>query len=158
MKLNDRLKSITPVGFDFKGEIRIFCLGILFCTAFSLSFFVKLNSEISNLYFIKGKTKYLKPDAIMPSFRNILGGSLLPFAALFLVVIFYIFIHYEYHKRGSQSIYLMKRLPQKNEFAKRCIVLPLILSFTVLILAAVLFFVFYYVYLVKTPEGLVSVF
>ena len=158
MKLKDRLKSITPVGFDAAGEIRIFGFGTPLCTLFSLEFFIKLNNEIGNLYFINGKTKYLDPKAVMPSFREVLGGSLLPFAALFLVLLSYIFLHYEYHKRGSKSIYLMKRLPQKNELAKRCITLPLILSLTVLILAAILFCIFYFVYFIKTPEGLIAVF
>lgn len=41
---------------------------------------------------------------------------------------------YTYHKTGSQSIYLMKRLPVKHEFAKRVLAMP---AFVLLIETAV---------------------
>ncbi len=158
MSLKDSLKKIVPIGFDADIEIKAFGIGTVLCTLFSLQFFVKLNNKINELYFVNGSKMYLKPDAVMPCFRDVLGKSLLPFAALFLMLTAYIFIHYEYHKKGSRSIYLMKRLPQKNELAKRCITLPLILSSMVLILAVILLLIFYFVYLIKTPEGLIAVF
>ena len=159
MKLREKIKDTVPVGYDAKEELSVFYIGTLISFLFGLgSFLLKLNNVISSLYWIKGSVKILKDGALMPHFTEILGKSLLPFAVLFLLCLSFILIHYEYHIRGSKSIYLMKRLPQNKELSKRIYTLPILNALSVLLAFLLTLGILFIIYYVRTPDGLVPLF
>ena len=61
--------------------------------------------------------------------------------------------NYQSHYRGSRSIYIMRRLPDRWEFHRRCLILPLLELAAVLFLLAALTVGFYFLYRGRAPEG-----
>lgn len=53
--------------------------------------------------------------------------------------------------RGSRSIYLMRRLPDRWELARRCLTIPLVLILGAVVLTAALLALYYAIYLWGTP-------
>ena len=58
-----------------------------------------------------------------------------------------------YHRQGSMSIYLMRRLPDPREYARRCWTLPLVGVGICLVLTAVTTAVCYLIYMKCTPAS-----
>ena len=54
--------------------------------------------------------------------------------------------------RGAKSIYLMRRLPDRWELARRCLAIPLLTVACALLLVVILLPAFYGIYLHLTPE------
>lgn len=54
-------------------------------------------------------------------------------------------------RRGSRSIYLMRRLPDRWELARRCLTIPLVLILGAVVLTVVLLALYYAIYLWGTP-------
>ena len=61
--------------------------------------------------------------------------------------------NYQSHYRGSRSIYLMRRLPDRWELHRRCLILPLLELAATLLLLAVLTVGFYFLYRGCAPGG-----
>ena len=59
--------------------------------------------------------------------------------------------HYAYHRQGSKSIYLMRRLPSKLELHRRCLTLPIAGILIALLTAFLLLLIYYAVYMNVTP-------
>ena len=89
---------------------------------------------------------------------------MLPFWAIardsyrgFFVIVFMLiwaaWYHYHYHSQKSKSIYLMKRLPAKNELKKRCLTLPVTGLLITVAMAISLTAIYYICYITITPEA-----
>lgn len=151
MKLTDYL----PVGYPVERMVQ--GVGILWAAMAlgSLPYLYRLGDARSDLYFYRGTAlePTLIPDARMLDFHVILEGSfsVVPFfVGLFLAFMGSLYV---YHFSESRSIYLMRRLPNRWELLRRCITLPLVGIGGMLILVCILFFVYYGLYFIFTPEA-----
>ena len=74
------------------------------------------------------------------------------FSLLFLGAAILAAYNYSGFRNGSKSYYLMRRLPDKWEYHRRCLALPLAATLAGLVLIPVLMGLFYVLYLHATPE------
>lgn len=145
-------EKMVPLGMEYKGLVRFFIGGFLMVSIGSVFLFLNRFMECKNsLYYYRATKRILIDGAIMPDFKEILGGCLLGFGVIILCMAAVAVYHYLYHFQGSKSIYLMKRLPQRWELLKRCLMLPVISILICLTTALLLLLVFYWYYMGNTP-------
>lgn len=88
----------------------------------------------------------------MPSFGEMMESRYYPFVMIVLLMAALAIYNYKYHFQGSKSIYLMRRLPDKGDLARRCLTLPLLGALACIILAVIVTGLCYWVYMTNTPE------
>lgn len=148
-----RLERYIPLGIDAKkvrnGLLLALGLGVLV----SFGFFGRLFNALDELYEWVGRTKVLRPGAVMPGYPALLQGSFWGLGAAAACMAALAAGFYAYHYQGSRSIYTMRRLPRRWELWRRCLTLPMVTALCCLLLAAVLTLVYFEIYLMVTPEG-----
>jgi hypothetical protein len=151
--LNTKLARFAPPGLELKQEFQFFVIGTICAALYSLSFLIRFTDALSQLYWRNGLERTLIPDAVMPDFRELLGSSLAGFLVIGLCMIPFALYHYAYHRQGSKSIYLMRRLPDRWELHRRCLTLPALGAVICLILALLLLLLYFAIYLLATPDA-----
>lgn len=147
----ERLKPFFPVGCRISNEIFLASAG-LFAAAFIAfaAFGVRFSAAVSALYDELHPNRLIT-DAVMPSFRQLFAGSLTGFYAFLAILPLWALFHYLLHFRESKSIYLMRRLPQKNELTKRCLSAPAAAAVIALITALLSALLCFIAYCLLTP-------
>lgn len=145
------LSRLAPPGIDLKPELRLFYVGMGLASAFSFGFFVRYSRAYSELFRSVGGERFLIAGAEMPDFVSLLQFYWAGFAVLALCMAGLAAYHYAYHRQGSMSIYLMRRLPDRSELHRRCLALPLTAIALCAAAAILLLFVFYGAYMAFTP-------
>lgn len=156
MKTKKKFADLVPVGINASAEKNGLLWGYIASAVFSLVYLIGLSQDYNDLFEYPKNKRILIPGAIMPDFKDILGVSLYGFLILAIAMIPLAIYHYSYHFQGSKSIYLMKRLPDRHELAKRCFTVPLIVGITALATAFLLLVIYYNIYLAVTPEECLS--
>lgn len=130
----------------------VFQMTIVICQ--SLLFFSGLQDA---LYEQKHLTRFSGEVVAMESFASLISLPFQNVPLIFLVCLVglgaYNFIH---HYRESKSVYLMKRLPNRYEYAKRVVTIPIVSSIFILVIVAILIAIYYAVYVVKSPPDSVA--
>jgi len=88
-------------------------------------------------------------------FFNVIKNPFNMIVAISLVILFCLIAiasRYRYYHQDSKSIYLMRRLPDRAELHRSCLVQPLLRVALVLVVMAVLLLIFYTVYMNQVPE------
>lgn len=153
-ELEKKLERMVPPGYPVKTERLFWRNGMVLAFLWSLGYFLRLNNAVSELYqFIPPDEKVLIPGAVMPCFMDILGSALVPFLLLALCMLGFVVSHYAYHWQGAKSVYLMRRLPDRGLWHKRCLTLPILLALAALLLCAVLAVLYFIIYLAYTPAS-----
>ena len=159
-----RLEDYLPVGYDARYEITYFFIGMALSVLWGSLYFQRLYNDWYYLWEMKWvngelvRTKVLE-DAVMRSFEELFfrPNSLAGFFIVGCIMLGLMAGHYVYHYQISKSIYVMKRLPDKWEFYRRCFALPLLGLILSLLAAGVFYgiseFVYYYV---TPPECIVG--
>ena len=99
----------------------------------------------------EGKWVPLEGAKMLP-FEELLSGKLNLYYLLVAAMIVVIILNYAYHRQGSKSVYMMRRLPNRLEMHKRCLTLPLVGIFLTIVVAGVFCLLLYYgVYIRQTP-------
>lgn len=93
----------------------------------------------------------LIPGAVIQPFSCLIQGSLDFFPLFWLFMAWEVIDAYLYHRRGSMSIYLMRRLPEPMELHRRCWGKPLIYTAGSIGVMGVILLVYFLIYLVFTP-------
>lgn len=109
-------------------------------------------SALRNLYYFPSY-ETLIPGRTVPSFLQLLYPTLWTVPVTVVLALLDALKHYLGHFQGSRSIYLMRRLPQRGELARRCLAFPLTglaASLAVYVLTALLCLLWYRV---QTPAG-----
>ncbi|MBR4026579.1 MAG: hypothetical protein IKJ01_03330 [Lachnospiraceae bacterium] len=145
------LEKYVPPGISVIREVKIMVSGILLAVLYSFSFFFQYMQAKNALYEIYAGNKYLIKNAVICRFGEVSKGCFHGFWIYILCMIGIIIYHYIYHFQGSKLIYFMRRLPNKWEFHKRCLLLPVIAIIIGMITMIVLRFVYYGVYFLCTP-------
>lgn len=147
----------VPMGADGKKEAQWigFCLGV---GAFSavLNFLTQYSDALEKLYWntpapLAGAERSPIPGAVMTPFAELLPGCEMVFVLTVALMPLLAAVHYAGHWRGSKSIYLMRRLPNRWELHRRCLTIPAMGAVSALSLLGLLGIVFYIVYLLCTP-------
>ncbi len=147
----ERLKPFFPVGCKISSEISWASAGLFAAVFIAFATFgVRFSAAISDLYDELHPGRLIT-DAVMPSFRQLLAGSLTGFYAFLAILPLWALFHYLLHFRESKSIYLMRRLPQKNELAKRCLSAPAAAAVIALIAALLSVLLCFIAYCLLTP-------
>ena len=153
--MNRFLQRSFPPGYRYKNEIMVsigvFAGGVLNS---SIGFISEYSAAKQSLYIRIGTDAILDESRVMPDFAYILGGKLnYIFILAALALIIPSAIHYAFYHSGSKSIYLMRRLPNRFELYRRCLLMPLIYTLAYMLAAAALLLIFYAVYMNGTPEA-----
>ena len=148
-----KLTRWVPPGFPLRTELTLFTVGNVCAFLYSLTFLFRFWNSYRDLFvWARGVRWGLEPGAVMPDFVQLLDRSLWGFGAAALCMLLLIPAHYAYHRTGSQSIYLMRRLPSRWELHRRCLTLPLLGAAICLAAALILLLVYFAVYQLVTPE------
>lgn len=149
-----KLEKYTPPGIDVRKQIKLCLFGLGAASVWSLSYLVRYMIARTNLYESSMLGKVLKEGAVMTDFNHLLheGDSLDGFLVFYLVMLGLLVYHYLYYYQGSKSIYLMRRLPDKWELHRRCVILPFVATVVAVITEIALVCLYYGIYLVCTPQ------
>lgn len=148
MRINCNLQPYFPVGMPWQQDIKLILFGYIASVVWSLYCPVQMLWSYQDL-FDSGK---LIPSAMMPDFIQLSDNAFLGFGALILAMILLAAANYRYHLTGSKSIYLMRRLPQKNVMLKRCLIVPVAVVLLSLVTAFLLLMTYYWIYCTITPK------
>ena len=148
------LERSFPPGYGCKTELTAIFITLGAGVLISLfSFLSAFFAARRTLYIRRGAELILDESSVMPDFVYILGDKLLILLILAaLIFVLATMIHYAYYQNGSRSIYLMRRLPNRFELHRRCLVVPLISALVFVLIAAFLLLIYYAVYMRFTPE------
>lgn len=150
--MKEKLQHMLPPGFTLALEASLFWGGeALVLAVFFPTAFYHLRCAVSALYAVDQPTPTLLPGAMLPDVWTLLHGA---FYGLFIVLLclpLLTAIHYLSYRRGSMSIYLMRRLPSPWLLHQQCWTLPLIALVLYLLTAALLFALFFLCYLHSAP-------
>ncbi len=155
MRKSEFLSRHTPPGADLHPQWRVLSMGGVVSWLYSLGFIFRFADAWSQLYSydrVSGK-RVLQEGVIMPDFIQLLDNALLGFGLLAIVMIGFCIFYYTYHRQGSRSIYLMRRLPDRWELHRRCLSLPLLTATLCIAAAALLLLLYYGIYCLATPES-----
>ena len=151
------LARLFPVGWPWQNEIMGAAGAVALSALLAACLFVyRLGSAVDDLYRQTGRHAWereLIPGAVVPPYPQVLEGCLVFFAAAALALALLPIAHFLFHRQGSRSDYLMRRLPQRWELAGRCLGGSALLLACTILAAAILFGVFFICYLAVTPAG-----
>ena len=117
----------------------------------SLIFPIKYFSARSDLFgYVNGRYQRISHRWMLP-FEELLPGTftIMAIAALGFVIAAILF--YLYHYQGCRSIYTMKRLPDKWELWRRCLMLPVVFLLLCAICTVILFGLYWLLWRYATP-------
>lgn len=153
-KFEGWLEAHLPPGIPAQREQSILTMGLGLSIGWAaLSYLCTYTMAFSRLYVLQNGQRILDPTARMADFGTVfrftLAGYLLWVARLILRGLGF----QAYHRQGSMSIYLMRRLPDPREYTRRCWTVPLTGTAVCLVLAAVTTALCYLIYMTCTPAS-----
>ena len=153
MNLERRLSPLLPPWAGWKTQAAqwaaVSAVVFLVCGSLFGEHFLRALREL--YYFSSYKT--LIPGRTVPPFPRLFHPTLWVVPVAAALALLDALKHYLGYFQGSRSIYLMRRLPQRWELARRCLVFPLAglsASLTAYALTALFCLIWYWV---QTPAG-----
>ena len=162
--MKKRLRDLVPPWADPTAHVSGLSALLIGCIAVSFARFqFQLNDAVVTLYAGAVGSSPLLEGVKMKYFAYLICGNDpsyswygLPvfsvFTLLFLGAVIVAFVNYSGFRNGSKSVYLMRRLPNKWEYHRRCLALPLLAILAGLVSIPILLGLFYALYLHATPE------
>ncbi len=151
----NKLEKFIPLGMNIRLELSKYTSVLFIATIYSLTFLYSFWLEKSDLYY-DGQNLQLLEGAIMPDFVDILNLSLFGYVVVIFAMLIMIFRYYLYHHTGTRSVYLMRRLPNKSEYHKRCLAMPIFVAILSIVLAYIFLLIYYQYYMHNTPPQCLS--
>ncbi len=150
------LEHNTPPGIDTTLLRSVFGIGMLLSSICSCGFIARYQHwyHLLQTWYTPGHAGFAEANPSMPPFNALLGSFLFGFVMLALIMLGFVIYHYFYCRQGSKSVYLLRRLPQKWEYHRRCWLVPVLCAATALLTGLVLGLIDLAVYLNVTPEHL----
>ena len=152
MKMKKQFETGYPPGYDCRQEW--LAAGFLFGIGVVLSFhfFEELYHAYNELIWIDMESgRRILEGAVARPFMRLMEGRLEMFVPFFLLFGTMAIYHYFYYYHGAKSIYLMRRLPKRGTMIKSCIQGPLLCMGAGVAVMAVLYLLYYFVYLLVIP-------
>lgn len=145
-----------PPGLSYAVERKAFGIALALTSLLSATlFFIHYSPARDNLYgYIQvgsDSQKILMTGVQIEDLSLILNRVLDPLLLLALCIPFWVLLHYLHYRRGSMSIYLMRRLPDRKLLHRQCWTLPLrCLALCAAVLLALLA-IYVLIYIYATP-------
>ena len=144
-----RIQDLVPVGIDFwQSESRWILGGLIASAAWSL---VTPYQYMEHRKILLNSLRYQSTNAFMIPFSELAQPGVSLFGVFFLAMVLLGLTHMQFHRKRSMSVYLMKRLPNPREYRIRCWGVPVLASLAALAEMALLFGIYYLIYLKFTP-------
>lgn len=159
MKMRSKLEPLArlfPMGWPWQNEIMGAAGALAVSALLSASLFIyRFGSAVDALYDRRRgfPDRVLTPGTVILPYPQILGGCLIFFAVVALALALLPIAHFLFHRQGTRSDYLMRRLPQRWELTRRCLGGSALLLAITALMAALLFVLFFICYLAFTPAG-----
>ena len=147
--------NLVPPGLPGREQVRHLLAAVGAASVVTmLSFAIRLSGAISQLYEYDSvlRKNVLIPGAVLPSYPGIAFWSLWPYPLLATYLVIQGAANWGSYYRGSRSIYLMRRLPDRWEALRRAVLLPLLGLAAAVLLAAALWLLGYWCYVTVPPE------
>ena len=146
------LTKNAPPGANILIHTNWYIAGLSFSLLWSLGFLFRYADKYQQLFVHTETGRTLRSQAMMPEFEELLGGCMGGFYVVFLLLLTSIFLYYASFYQGSRSIYLMKRLPNRGELHRRCILLPALGMAAALAVRIIVLLLYFAVYMLVTPD------
>lgn len=155
------LDKLFPPGYDREKELRQLVVSFGVAVLYSFQFFFDYYEAYKDLFWYDGIRiketglweKTVRPGEVIVPFKDLIGYSFL-FFVVFVIILFVVAgQHYWYYLKGSKSIYLARRIPERFYMLKTTLgltILGLVLTF---LMVGMLLGIFYLVYVFVTPAG-----
>lgn len=150
------LQRLVPPGIDPRKELKWMFGGWMLSFFYSMGLVLRYEQEYRWLFTTIDKRRVLQQGVLMPDFADLLGSHLYGFLIVALCMLAVVIYHYVYHRQGSRSIYLMRRLPDSMELHRRCWALPVLCALASILLAFVMLLIYYAIYMLATPDACLS--
>ena len=144
-------KKLNPPGMDTSKEQGFFITGMVLSLLYSITYLDAYWDEYRLLFQRVGTEKILRPERTIAPFFEILDKRLMGYLILVTCMFVAVGIRYAYYRQGSQSIYLMRRLPDQGLLHRTCWVQPLVRMGLSLLAMLVSMAVFFGIYVFVTP-------
>lgn len=151
--MRSKLAKYAPPGYDYTFDKNFYFVGLGLATSFSFSYLLRFGEAKSSLYIYDLEGKKLKVGAIMPDFTELFQGSLWGYWVLAFAMLLFIALRYASYYQHSKSIYLMKRLPDRLDMHRRCIIVPVIAAISCTVIAFLVLLLCFGHYLIFTPDA-----
>lgn len=146
------IERYAPPGVDVRTEVERTVWGLIAAAVLSLRFFLAYVDKYTHVYDLLEDFPGPEKFAIMPTFRELFSWSFLGFWVFLLAMAALAVFHVAYHYQGgSRPVYLMRRLPDRWEYWRRCLALPAAGALCALVVMAILLGIYLAVYLNCTP-------
>ncbi len=151
--MEDYFVKNLPPGMSPAEERRFVKIGLALSGGISLLDLIVYFNELYNLYHFRAGKLVLDVTREMTDFAEVFRRFPIGFSILAVCMLGFVIYHYAYYHRGSKSIYLMKRLPNRWEIHRRAWSYPLFVIGLCAICVFVLFWLFFGLYLWITPNA-----
>lgn len=145
------VKNLPP-GMNPTEERKFVKIGLVLSGVISFLDLIVYFSELNQLYQYHGGRRILDVSRKMPDFVEVFQRFPIGFAILAVCMLGFVIYHYVYHYRGSKSIYLMRRLPNRFELHRRAWSYPLCVIVVCVLCVIMLFWLYFGLYLLVTPD------
>lgn len=143
----------VPPGLDWWTEVKWAVSGLAVGAFWSLTAFCyQFYNARNRLYgWVNEKYVLVESRTIAP-FPELLDQSMAVLLLGMVLTIPLACYHYAYYYLGSRSIYVMRRLPDRWEQWRRCLMVPVLLAAACLLAIELLTFVYFLKFLLETPD------
>ena len=146
------LNRFVPLGMEGNKEGQWILTGwIVSACGAVLNFSNQYTDALSRLYVHGWGSRRLIDGAVMTPFSRLMQGCEVGFMLMGVAMAMLGVYHYFYHSQGSKSIYLMWRLPRREELHIRCLAMPVAGALGGLALLGLLTVLFFVIYNTCTP-------
>lgn len=150
--MKNKISRFLPLGVDAHSFLVGFGVCLAASVLYSFLFLGRLANAYGELFYVDISGKHIFEGALMPDFVELLKGTLSVFWLTGVAVMLSAVFLYATHFQGSKSIYLMRRLPKKNELFFRCVPLPVLAGMLIWLMAIVMLLLYFVLYLKVTPS------
>ena len=143
-----------PPGYNIKKSVGAFAslAAVMMLAELIMFSTVFQNAKQYGLVWNQSHTKITDPSVKMADFNQLLSGRALPFWILALACIFWAAALYQYFKRKSSSIYIMKRLKSSVELYRRVLAAPVAMILAGLVLSIIMILIMRLIYINGVPK------
>ena len=143
-----------PPGYNIKGNAAMVAAAAFIMIIAELAMFMSSFNEAkyNGLIWNSNHTKILDSSVKMVDFNVLLKGRAIAFWIFALVCIFWSIALYQYFKKKSSSIYIMKRLRSPWELYRRVLAAPAAMILLGLILSIIMILIMRLIYINGVPK------
>ncbi len=150
--MEEYFEKNLPPGMNPAEERNFVKIGLVLSALIAFLDVIVCFTELNHLYQYRAGKRILDASRKMPDFAEIFQRFPIGFAILAVCMLGFIVYHYVYYYRGSKSIYLMRRLPDRWEIHRRAWSYPLCVILLCALCVVVLFWLYFGLYLWITPN------